>query len=279
MAERPVSVVGAGTLGRRIALMWASQGGEVRLYDPDAGQLANAKQFILDEMPAVIDQFGGRPGPVFTDDDLDSLVRNAWMVVEAVPERLDLKQELFGRLDETAPADAILASNSSSFPTSQMIGQVSRPERVLNTHYYLPPRLNAVEIMSCGCTDPAIIDRLLGLMPQHGLIPFHVQQESVGFIYNRIWAAIKREALKVMAEGISTPADVDELFKLCTGAPIGPFRRMEEVGLDVVLAIEEHYADVYPSIPEGPRTLLREYVNRGALGKKVARGFYDDYND
>jgi 3-hydroxybutyryl-CoA dehydrogenase len=274
-----VAVVGAGTMGRRIALMWANQGGEVRVHEPDAAQRDEAQAFVAAELPAVVEQVGGRSGHVTMCDDLDRAVQDAWMVVEAIPERLELKQALFGRLDRIAPADAILVSNSSSYPTSQMIGEVTRPERVVNTHYYLPPRLNAVEIMSCGQTDPAIIDRLLSVMPDHGLVPFHVQRESVGFIYNRIWAAIKREALEVVAEGVSTPADVDQLFILCTGAPIGPFRRMDEVGLDVVLDIEKHYAEIYPNLPEGPRRLLAEYIQQGRLGKKSGCGFFGDYGE
>ncbi len=270
----PVAVIGAGTMGRRIALMWAIGVGEVRLYDPDEDQCREALQFVSRELPGVVPS-PDEAGQVRSHADLTTAVAGAWMVIEAIPERLDLKRELFAELDRVAPEDAILASNSSSYPTSQMIDGVSKPERVVNTHYYLPPRLNAVEIMSCGQTDPAIIDVLMHEMPIHGLEPFHVKKESVGFIYNRIWAAIKREALAVVADGISTPEDVDRLFELCTGAPIGPFRRMDEVGLDVVLDIEEHYAAMNPNLPESPRSLLREYVAKGWLGQKTGRGFYD----
>ncbi|HZT97340.1 MAG TPA: 3-hydroxyacyl-CoA dehydrogenase family protein, partial [Chloroflexota bacterium] len=219
----------------------------------------------------------GTPGAVLFVDQLKDVVENTWMVVEAVPERLELKTELFGQLDSISPSDVILATNSSSYPSSAMIGSVRRRQRVVNTHYYLPPRLNAVEIMSDGETALELIDLLMSEMPRHGLFPFHVRRESVGFIYNRIWAAIKRESLVVVAEGVSTPEDVDEIFKLSMDAPMGPFRRMDEVGLDVVLDIETHYATLNPSLPESPRRLLREYVDKGWLGKKSGRGFYDDY--
>lgn len=275
MDERPVGVVGAGTLGRRIALMWANQGGQVVVYDSDSGQRTDALDYIRDELPSVVEQYGGEAGIVVECESLEAAARDAWMIVEAIPERLDLKQALFRDLDRIAPADAILASNSSSYPTSQMIDGVSRPERVVNTHYYLPPLLNAVEIMSSGHTSPEILDRLMTVMLRHSLQPFRVERESVGFIYNRIWAAIKREALAVVAEGVSTPTDVDELFALCTGASIGPFHRMDEVGLDVVLDIEKHYREVYPDLPAEPSKLLESYIDRGRLGKKSGHGFFD----
>jgi 3-hydroxybutyryl-CoA dehydrogenase len=183
--------------------------------------------------------------------------------------------EVFGELDRIADDDAILCSNSSSLPTSQMITNVERPERVLNTHYYQPPELNCVELMSCGQTDEAIIEALMDKLPQYGIVPFHVRRESDGFIFNRIWAAIKRECIMVVEEGVADPEDVDEMWRIFTSAGVPPFRLMDRVGLDVVLAIEEHYADVRPGLPEEPRRLLREYIDQGRLGVKSGRGFYD----
>lgn len=131
--------------------------------------------------------------------------------------------------------------------------------------------------MSCGHTDAAIISFLVDRLPAFGLTPFEVLAESQGFIYNRIWAAIKREALAVVAEGVSTPQAVDEIFTQTLGAPFGPFRMMDAVGLDVVLDIEEHYAAEREGIPTGPRELLQCYLADGRLGAKSGRGFYDDW--
>jgi 3-hydroxybutyryl-CoA dehydrogenase len=155
---------------------------------------------------------------------------------------------------------------------------VARPERVLNMHYYMPPELPMVELMSCGKTDSAIIDFLMQRLPLYGLVPFRVQRESVGFIFNRIWAAIKRESLSVVEEGVANLEDVDRMFNLFTAHQPAPFRLMDRVGLDVVLAIEEHYAEVRKDVPEGPRKLLQRYVDDGRLGVKSGRGFYDDYS-
>jgi 3-hydroxybutyryl-CoA dehydrogenase len=129
--------------------------------------------------------------------------------------------------------------------------------------------------MSCGETDPGVIDALMDKLPDYGLAPFRVQRESDGFIFNRIWAAIKRECLMVVEEGVATPEDVDELWRLFIRPGVPPFRLMDRVGLDVVLAIEEHYADVRAGVPEGPRKLLRRYIDDGRLGEKSGRGFYD----
>jgi 3-hydroxybutyryl-CoA dehydrogenase len=271
--SRPIAVIGAGTLGRRIAAMLAGHGARVRLYDVSEEQLLGATAYIDEIAPALSEQSGGK-GACTTTTDMKAAVDGAWLVVEAVPERLDLKREIFAQLDELAPPDAILATNSSSLKSSLLINEVSRPERVLNAHFYQPPNWNAVEIMSCGVTDPAAIDLLMTMMARYGLEPFHVRKESTGFIYNRVWAAIKREALLVVADGVAEPEDIDSLFCMLHGAEMGPFRLMDHVGLDVVLDIEEIYAREREGIPEGPRRLLREMIAEGRLGVKSGEGFF-----
>jgi 3-hydroxybutyryl-CoA dehydrogenase len=204
-------------------------------------------------------------------------VRDAWLGIEAVPERIELKRQVFGQLDELSAADAILASNSSSYASRLFLDNVNRPERVLNIHFYMPPKQNAVDVMSCGKTDRDVIDFVMATLPHFGFYPFEARRESTGFIFNRIWAAVKRESLEVVAEGVSTPQEVDRMFEVNTGSTAGPFRMMDRVGLDVVLDIEEHYCAEHPEYPEGPRRLLRKYVERGRLGIKSGAGFYDDY--
>lgn len=278
--DGPTAVIGTGTLGRRIALVLATRGGEVRLFDTAAEQQAAGVAFVQAELPKLLENRpDGSPGHAVASRSLAEAVAAAWLVIEALPERLELKQQVFGELDQLAPDDAILATNSSSYPSSQIIDAVSRPQRVVNTHFYMPPVSNVVEIMSCGPTDQEVIDLLMEKLPAFGLVPFEVRQESVGFIYNRIWAAIKRESLAVVAEGVATPEEVDRIFQLSLGARYGPFRAMDIVGLDVVLDIEDHYAALRDGIPEGPRQLLREYLDQGRLGMKSGQGFYDDYGD
>ncbi|GAB3655615.1 3-hydroxyacyl-CoA dehydrogenase family protein [Actinocorallia lasiicapitis] len=275
IADRPVAVIGAGTLGRRIALMFAAHGTEARIFDPSPDACAAAVAFVEKQKSSVAGATSG--GKAVAADSQGSAVRGAWLVIEAVPERLDLKKKIFEELDADSDADAILASNSSSYPTEQFITGVKNPERVVNLHFYMPPVQNAADLMANSHTDQGVIDVLLKELPKDGIHPFVAHKQSTGFIFNRIWAAVKRECLSVVAEGVSTPQDVDAMWCLNMGTKMGPFRMMDRVGLDVVLDIENHYAEENPHLPEGPRKLLRKYVDAGHLGVKTGQGFYDDY--
>src|SRR5262245_34236256 len=142
--RRPVAVDGAGTLGRKIAAVYAAGGTDVKLFDTSAEQLEAARTHVEQNIAGVQKELELRPertGAVEVTGDLAQAVGGAWMVVEAVTERVDVKTEVFAELDELADADAILATNSSSLPSRLIIGRVSHPERVLNTHYYQPPEL------------------------------------------------------------------------------------------------------------------------------------------
>jgi 3-hydroxybutyryl-CoA dehydrogenase len=277
-ASRPVAVIGAGTLGRRIAVMFAAHGAQVRIHDLAEAQRNAAVEYVSQNLPGLADRLTDVvPGRVSANADIAEAVHDAWLVVEAVPERLELKKQVFGQLDELSAPDAILASNSSSYASRMFLDKVHHPERVLNIHFYMPPKQNAVDVMPCGKTDRDVIDFVLETLPRFGLYPFEARRQSTGFIFNRVWAAVKPEALEVVAEGVSTPQEVDRMFEINTGSPAGPFRMMDQVGLDVVLDIEEHYCAEHPEYPEGPRTLLRSYLEQGRLGVKSGAGFYDDY--
>ncbi len=271
-----IAVVGAGTLGRQIALMFAVRGEEVRIFDVSAEASTAAAAAGNAAVKALAEGIpGGTPGSLVASSDLASAVDGAWLVIECIPEKVGLKVEMFGMLDGLTDPATILASNSSSLPTSRLIERVKHPERVLNLHFYRGRTV--VEVMSCGHTSPAIIRRLMDELPRYGMEPFEVKKESLGFIYNRIWAAIKREALAIVAEGVSSPEEVDRICTRIEGSARGPFRRMDSVGLDVVLDIENVYAAEKPGIPQGPRDLLKSYVDRNWLGEKTNRGFYPEY--
>ncbi len=277
--RRPIAIDGAGTIGRQIATAYAAGGSDVRLFDLSQSQREAAGDYVHEHVGRFrtkLNPDGPRTGRATVCGSLDEAVDGAWMVVEAISEKLELKQATFALLDETADDDAILASNSSSIPTSQLVGSVRHRERVLNTHYFMLPDINAVELMSCGETDEGVITGLMEEIPHYGLAPFRVRRESDGFIFNRIWAAVKRECLMVVQEGVAAPEDVDEMWKIFTSPGIPPFRFMDQVGLDVVLDIEEHYASVRPGLPEGPRQLLKMLIDEGRLGVKSGRGFYGD---
>lgn len=273
--NRPVTVIGGGTLGRRIALMMASRGGTVRISDPQQAVAEAAAQYVAETLPGVLSERGsGEAGTVVAASGLADALRDAWLVIEAVPERLEIKIPLWGEVDRLAPDDAIFATNSSSYASRLMDERIRDKSRFCNLHFYMPPESNAADVMSDGETDRAVLDTLLRVLPEFDVHPFEARKESTGFIFNRVWAAIKRESLAVVAEGVARPEDVDAMFRLNWNMPVGPFQMMDGVGLDVVLDIEEHYAQENPHLAEGPRTLLREYVEAGKLGRKTGEGFY-----
>ena len=143
---RPITVIGGGTLGRRIALMVSTQGNEVRLFDNNRRSREEAIKFVEDSLPTVLPSVpNGAPAKLKAFDTLSEAVRDAWLVFEVIPERLELKKDLFGQLDSICPSNVILASNSSSYPSSQFIDKVAHPERVLSTHFYMPPDIRVKE--------------------------------------------------------------------------------------------------------------------------------------
>jgi 3-hydroxybutyryl-CoA dehydrogenase len=276
--NRPIAILGAGTLGRRIAMTCATRGGVVRLYDISEGPLNDAKKFIEEELPALVkSRPGSQPARLEYVTDLQAAVKNAWYIVESVPEIPSLKIDILGQLDEIAEPDAIIGTNSSSYESSELIGKVKHPERVLNTHYGQPPEFPQLELMTDGHTDERIFDLLIDELPKYGFVAAAARVESVGFITNRVWAAIKRESLAVVAEGVSSPADFDRLWLAAGLGTVGVFRLIDKVGLDVAMEIEDNYLKKFPYLPTKSRDLLKSYVDQGKLGAKSGEGFYSDY--
>src|SRR5271163_4112184 len=255
--------------------MFASRGGTVRIYARRYEQLAAATQYVSETLPKVVQGRGsGEVGVATAAGSLEEALDDAWLVVESVPEKLEIKIPLWGQIDQAAPPDTIFATNSSSYPSRLMAENVRDKSRLCNMHFYMPPEINAVDLMSDGQTDRGLLDTLLTVLPQFGVHPFEARRESTGFIFNRIWAAIKREALAVVAEGVARPEDVDGMFKVNWRVLAQPFQLMDQVGLDVALDIENHYAEEFPHLPKNVRDLLQDYVDAGKLGVKTGEGFY-----
>ncbi|KAL1963348.1 hypothetical protein VTN77DRAFT_8469 [Rasamsonia byssochlamydoides] len=285
--KKAVTLLGAGSQGRRLAYMWSRLGRPVHLIDQNEKQLSRA----WDEIQALrlnnveIARKVDRWGSIITSSPqkgLEHAVSNSWLLVECVPESLELKREVIKQMDEAAAPDTIIASNSSSYTILEILKNldVKHRDRFVSLHSYWPPETPAIEIMGSDETNPEIISRLMEETRKHGFQPFHVRRMSTGFIYNRIWAAIKREALLVLDEGVATPEEVDTIFKSVLKTPKGPFEQMDVVGLDVVLDIEKHYSETRPGmIPEGPRRLLQKMVDEGRLGVKTGSGFFEYGSD
>ncbi|KAL6920833.1 hypothetical protein FSHL1_004810 [Fusarium sambucinum] len=278
LTRKHVTIIGAGTQGRRLAFMWSSTGNDVHLVDNQEAQL-QASLEAIDEFRRSSNKENASWGKIITHsrETLSEALQAAWLVVECVPERLDLKQKVISELDSIAPKQTIIASNSSSYSCSEILKglNLKHESRVLSTHSYWPPEVPEIEIMGHETTDPSHVDLMMKQCKAHGFFPFHVKKPSMGYIYNRIWAAIKREALLTAAEGVATPEEIDGIFKGVLKTPKGPFEQMDLVGLDVVMDIEQHYADARGNIPSEPREYLQKFLDEGNLGIKSGQGFYD----
>ncbi|KHO00480.1 6-phosphogluconate dehydrogenase, protein [Metarhizium album ARSEF 1941] len=251
---------------------WTSKGNDVHLIDGKPSQLQASIENVS-QLRSQLDP-NGNFGKVRTHspDAMKAALSQSWLVVECVPERLHMKQEVMAQLDDLAPEDTIIASNSSSYPCSEIVAGLAlkNARRILNW----PPEIPVIEIMGHESTDAFLIRTMMERCAAHGFSPFHVRGTSIGYIYNRIWAAIKREALLTAAEGAGTPDEIDAIFRGVLKTGKGPFELMDIVGLDVVFDIEEHYAAARGHLPEQPRSYLASYLQKGHLGVKSGQGFY-----
>jgi 3-hydroxybutyryl-CoA dehydrogenase len=277
-----VAMIGTGTMGRMIALRTAQHGIPVILYDSDPVALERARAAIHDMLASLLAQ--GTVARIELDAiesrlryavDLGGAVRDVDLVIEAIPERVDLKRALFAQLDELCRDSAIVATNSSSIRVSYLENATTRPEQVANFHFYNPVwDIPMVEIGRGTKTNDATVDALTAFARRIGLLPLHVRKESTGFIFNRVWRAIKKETLKVVDTGVASFEDVDRAWMTMYHTEMGPFGKMDEIGLDVVKDIEEHYASESGDPSDLPPKILTERVARGDLGVKTGRGFY-----
>jgi len=279
---RRVAVVGTGTLGTQIAILAAFSGYEVSAYDTDEGSfkrvLQNLKVSMKDSRrkPTVpMEEWDSGAKKVKFSQDLEETLRDADLIIEAVPEVLELKRKVFERLDALAPRGAILATNSSSIPVSKIESATARPEKCLNIHFYSPAMgLNMVDIMGGTRTKVDTIEAGKAWIRSIGCVPLTVKKEILGFCFNRVWRAIKRETLYMWAEGFVDFKDIDRAWMIFSGMPHGPFGLMDAVGLDVVYDIEMVYYRESKDPKDHPPEALRAMVDRNELGTKTNRGFY-----
>ncbi|KAJ5326646.1 Dehydrogenase multihelical [Penicillium brevicompactum] len=270
-STRPLAVVGAGLMGRRIAMMWISAGYTVILCEKTLDE-DGAVDYITENKDKQAEKLGTKVAELKVTSSLQEACENAWMVIEAVPEKLELKIEVLAEIDAIAPPDCVITSNSSSLRTSQMIVKTKRNYRICNGHYYMPPEQTYYELMSCGETDPDIFPFLMEKAASAGFQPVHAKVESTGLVFNRIWASIKREVLLVLAEGVSDGHTIDEMFKGWFKAAKGPCQMMDTVGLDTVYNIEVVYTQ-QRDLDTTARDWLKEtYVDKGNLGAKTGKG-------
>ncbi|HMZ82135.1 MAG TPA: 3-hydroxyacyl-CoA dehydrogenase family protein [Acidobacteriota bacterium] len=277
---RKVGVLGAGTMGRGIAQVCVQSGCDVVLHDVSGSVLEQARTAIHAGLAKAVEK--GRLTPetktaacdrLHTTSDL-TLVHIADCVIEAVPEKLALKQELFAELDQQLAPQAILATNTSSLSITAIAEATSRPERVIGLHFFNPvPVMKLLEIIRGKQTSATVLQQALEFGKHLGKETI-VVQDSPGFATSRLGLALGLEAMRMMETGVASAQDIDRAMELGYNHPIGPLKLTDLVGLDVRLSIAEYLFDKLGSESFRPPQILRDLVADGKLGKKSGQGFY-----
>ena len=279
---KKVAVVGTGTLGTQIAIQAASYGYDVKAYDQDPQSF----QTTLQKVRGVMKMRGKGPTLPMPDwekgaqtvkqtKDLAEAVKEADLVIEAVIENLELKRKVFAQIDSLAPQGAILATNSSSLPISKIESATKRPEKCLNIHFYMPATsMNIVDIMGGTKTTAETIEAAQKFIRSIACLPLTVKKEILGFCFNSVWRAVKRQTLYMWAGGNVDFRDIDRGWMVFTGMNNGPFGLMDQVGLDVVYDIEMVYYNESKDPKDHPPAALKAMIEKKELGVKTGKGFY-----
>jgi 3-hydroxybutyryl-CoA dehydrogenase len=281
MDVNTIAVIGAGTMGRGIAYAAALGGYRTILEDISAAVLEAGVAYIrqtLDEGIArgkvTAEQRDRALKQLTTARSVEDACRDADLIIEAVPEDMELKIEIFTLLDKFAKPGSIFASNTSSLSITEMAAVTCRPEKCLGMHFFNPvPKMKLLEIVRALETSEDALEscREVGRRMGKEVV---VVRESPGFVTSRINALIGNEAFDMLEEGIASAEDIDKAVKLGLNHPMGPFELVDLVGLDVRLSILEY---LHRTLGEKyrPSPLLRQYVKAGRLGRKAGRGIYE----
>ncbi len=279
---RAVAVIGGGLIGHGIAQIFASANYSVYLLDIKDELLAKAVENIRLNLSTMARKGVGLGGEIETvisriktTTDLDE-ARYAQLIIEAVPENLELKQQVFQDLDRICPPEAILSSNTSVISITEIAAKAHHRERILGTHFWNPPyMIPLVEVIKARDTAEEAIETTYQFLKNAGKHPVKVMKDVPGFIGNRLQHALWREAISIVENGIADPASVDDVIKKGFGVRLpvlGPLETADMVGLDLTLSIHDYILKHLESSPN-PSPLLKEKVEKGELGFKTGRGF------
>ncbi|MDR1297663.1 MAG: 3-hydroxyacyl-CoA dehydrogenase family protein [Deltaproteobacteria bacterium] len=277
--KKKIAVVGAGLMGCGIAQVFSLAGHPVGLRDSLPEALAAAPGRIRADLDLAVGaglltevEAAAALGLISFHEDLAGAVADAVLVVECVPEKMELKQALFRELDQICPPPVVLASNTSVMSITQIASASTRRERVLGTHFFNPPfLLPLVEVVQTQETSPEAISLTMELMAGAGKKPIHIKKDVPGFVANRMQHALWREAFHILDEGIADAATIDEAVRSSFGLRLpvlGPMGNCDLIGLDLVLDIHQY---IYPHLASEvePSRVLRETIGEGKLGFKT----------
>jgi 3-hydroxybutyryl-CoA dehydrogenase len=280
-----VAVIGLGTMGHGIAQSFATAGCIVTAYDDNSA----ARGSLVDRVRANLVEFARAEliaeaelepilGHIHVVDSEADAVREAEFVTEAIVEDLTTKQELLARLEKSVAENAILASNSSTFPISQSGARLRNPERAVVTHWFNPPHIvPTVEVVGSPQTSEETIESALALLRRAGKLAIRINQELPGFLVNRVQVAVQREVWNLLDRGVATVEDIDAAIRGSMGfrlAALGPLMIHDFGGLDIQTAVYRNLAPEIASGAEVPET-VQQTVDAGNYGYKTGRGFYD----
>lgn len=277
-----ISVIGAGTMGNGIAHVFAMNKYHVTLIDISQEALDKAIATIsknLDRMVAkgklTAEQADTSLKNIKSSSDLASGVSQADLVIEAATENIDIKLKLFQSIDEHAPADAILASNTSSISITQIAAVTKRPEKVIGMHFMNPvPIMKLVELIRGYSTSDEVTEKVMSLTKKLSKVPVEVN-DYPGFVANRILIPMINEAIYTLHEGVAGVTEIDTVMKLGMAHPMGPLQLADFIGLDVCLAISRVLHNGFGLDKYAPCPLLVNMVTAGKLGRKSGEGFYE----
>lgn len=284
-ADRPIqhiAVIGVGTMGRGIAAAAAVSGYHVRITDLHADSLAHAPEQIVATLDAGVKRGkltsadrDAAIARVVTAATVPTCVEEADLVIEAIPENLELKQTLFTTVDETAPPHAVLATNTSSLSITAIAAVVTNPERLIGMHFFNPvAAMKLVELVRGDSTSEETIRsaRAFAESLEKTAIVVH---DTPGFATSRLGVVLGLEAMRMLEQGVASAEDIDRAMELGYNHPIGPLKLTDVVGLDIRLAIADHLYEQFGSDTYRAPDILRRHVAEGKLGKKTGVGFYD----
>jgi 3-hydroxybutyryl-CoA dehydrogenase len=275
MAFEHVLVVGAGQMGAGIAQVVAASGRRVTLHDAAPGVVERGLQSIERSLAKLAEKGGAEPAEVLRRIDEAGELVSADLLIEAVAEDSVVKEEIFRRADKVLPAQAILASNTSSIPITSLGAVTSRPERVIGMHFFNPvPLLKLVEVIRGLQTSNETVSAIIELATDLGKTPVEAR-DFPGFVSNRILMPFINEAAYALLEGVADAEAIDTIAKLGFGHPLGPLALADLIGLDTCVAIMEVLHRGLGDQKYAPCPLLRQHVQAGRLGRKTGRGFYE----